>query len=102
MADINIKCPKCDAITAVSEFIDSDSAVCKSCGVKLELPKNEDEIKPIDKLRLKKKEIPHEYRVSDGEHNWTYWRNSLPDALKFISESFTRYDYFLIMANCAE
>lgn len=60
MADIDIKCPECDTVTAVSEFIDSDSASCKSCGIKLEIPKKENEIKPIDKLRLKKKEIPEE------------------------------------------
>jgi S-formylglutathione hydrolase FrmB len=34
------------------------------------------------------KKIPHEFRVRDGEHNWTYWRTSLPDVLKFVSESF--------------
>lgn len=36
------------------------------------------------------KKIPHEYRVREGSHNWTYWREALPDALKFISKSFTR------------
>ncbi len=34
------------------------------------------------------KKIPHEFRVRDGEHNWTYWRTALPDVLKFVSESF--------------
>ena len=58
MADINIKCTECDVITSVSEFIDPNSITCKSCGRKLEIPQKENEIKPIDKLRLKKKEIP--------------------------------------------
>lgn len=34
------------------------------------------------------KKIPNEFRVRDGEHNWTYWRTALPDVLKFVSESF--------------
>ena len=41
-------------------------------------------------ILMDQREIPHEYRVRDGAHNWTYWRTALPDALKFISESFTR------------
>ncbi len=28
--------------------------------------------------------IPHEYRVRDGKHDWKYWRESLPEVLKFI------------------
>ncbi|WP_337043429.1 alpha/beta hydrolase [Emticicia sp. 17c] len=34
------------------------------------------------------KKIPHEFRVRDGGHTWTYWRTALPDVLKFVSESF--------------
>lgn len=34
------------------------------------------------------KKIPHEFRVREGVHNWTYWRTALPDVLKFVSESF--------------
>ncbi len=36
------------------------------------------------------KKIPHEFRVRDGDHNWTYWRTALPEVLKFISSSFHR------------
>lgn len=32
--------------------------------------------------------IPHEYRVRNGSHNWDYWRSGLPEVLKFVSESF--------------
>ncbi len=39
-------------------------------------------------IALSEKEIPHEYRVRDGGHKWSYWRNGLKDALKFIGESF--------------
>ncbi len=34
------------------------------------------------------KEIPHEYRVRNGGHSWSYWRTGLPDALRFIGVSF--------------
>ncbi|MCF8243382.1 MAG: esterase family protein [Melioribacteraceae bacterium] len=33
-------------------------------------------------------EIPHEFRVRDGKHSWTYWRTGLIDALKFIGGGF--------------
>lgn len=36
------------------------------------------------------KKIPHEFRVRDGGHTWSYWRTSLPEVLKFVSESFHR------------
>ena len=42
-------------------------------------------------IAMKKKEIPHEYRVRDGAHNWTYWRESLPEVLRFVSEAFHQY-----------
>lgn len=41
-------------------------------------------------IAMRKKEIPHEYRVRNGAHNWTYWRESLPEVLKFISAGFHR------------
>jgi len=34
------------------------------------------------------KKVPHEFRVRDGGHTWTYWRTALPEVLKFISDSF--------------
>jgi len=34
--------------------------------------------------------IPHEFRVRDGIHEWEYWRTGLTDALNFISKSFHR------------
>lgn len=39
---------------------------------------------------MREREIPHEFRVRDGAHNWTYWRTALPAVLKFVSESFHR------------
>ena len=32
--------------------------------------------------------IPHEYRVRNGSHDWEYWRSGLPYVLTFVSESF--------------
>ncbi len=34
--------------------------------------------------------IPHEYRVRNGGHEWSYWRTGLHDGLIFISEKFHR------------
>ena len=39
-------------------------------------------------ILLTDKKVPHEYRVRDGAHNWTYWRTGITDALKFIGDSF--------------
>lgn len=39
-------------------------------------------------IALTEKKVPHEYRVRDGAHNWTYWRTGITDALKFIGDSF--------------
>lgn len=39
-------------------------------------------------IEMRKKEIPHEYRVRDGGHRWSYWRSALPEVLRFISDSF--------------
>jgi enterochelin esterase-like enzyme len=41
-------------------------------------------------IALTEKGIPHEYRVRDGAHNWTYWRTGITDALHFIGESFSQ------------
>ena len=41
-------------------------------------------------IAMRKKEIPHEYRVRDGAHNWTYWRTALPEVLNFVSQEFHR------------
>jgi enterochelin esterase-like enzyme len=36
------------------------------------------------------KAIPHEFRVRDGGHTWTYWRTALPEVMKFAGQSFHR------------
>ncbi|MDR1223348.1 MAG: esterase family protein [Tannerella sp.] len=42
-------------------------------------------------IAFRKNEIPHEYRVKDGGHTWTYWRMELPLVMEFVSKSFTQY-----------
>jgi enterochelin esterase-like enzyme len=42
-------------------------------------------------IAMRKKEIPHEFRVRDGGHNWTYWRSALPEVLDFVSQSFHQH-----------
>jgi S-formylglutathione hydrolase FrmB len=42
-------------------------------------------------IALRKKEIPHEFRVRNGGHTWTYWRESLPVVLEFVSIAFHQY-----------
>lgn len=37
--------------------------------------------------------IPHEYRVRDGGHSFNYWCSALPNALRFISDSFSGKPY---------
>lgn len=39
-------------------------------------------------IAMRKKDIPHEFRVRDGGHKWSYWRESLPTVLSFVSQSF--------------
>lgn len=39
---------------------------------------------------LGERKIPHEFRVRDGGHTWTYWRTGIVDGLKFIGQSFHR------------
>lgn len=45
----------------------------------------------VTHIEMRKNEIPHEYRVRDGAHNWTYWRASLPVVLNFVSDAFHQY-----------
>lgn len=42
-------------------------------------------------IALRKKEIPHEFRIRNGGHTWTYWRESLPVVLEFVSMAFHQY-----------
>ena len=39
-------------------------------------------------LKMREKEIKHEFRIRDGDHSWDYWRSALPSVLAFISKGF--------------
>ena len=42
-------------------------------------------------IAFKKRGINHEYRVRDGAHTWSYWRESLPTVLEFVSQGFHQF-----------
>jgi enterochelin esterase-like enzyme len=42
-------------------------------------------------ILFRDKNIPHEYRVKDGAHTWSYWRMELPVVLEFVSKSFMQF-----------
>ena len=42
-------------------------------------------------IEMRKKEIPHEFRIRNGGHTWTYWRESLPVVLSFVSDAFHQH-----------
>jgi S-formylglutathione hydrolase FrmB len=42
-------------------------------------------------IAMRQKDIPHEFRIRDGAHSWTYWRQSLPVVLEFVSMSFHQF-----------
>ena len=42
-------------------------------------------------IAMRKKEIPHEFRIQNGGHTWTYWRNALPTVLEFVSAGFHQF-----------
>jgi len=42
-------------------------------------------------IAMRKKEIPHEFRIRNGGHSWTYWRQALPEVLEFVSQAFHQF-----------
>lgn len=42
-------------------------------------------------IALRKKDVYHEFRIRDGRHSWTYWRESLPKVLEFVSDGFHQF-----------
>ena len=37
---------------------------------------------------FREKNIPHQFKVRSGAHNWTYWRTAMPDVLRFLGDTF--------------
>ena len=44
-------------------------------------------------ILLRDKNFPHEFRVRNGGHEFVYWREALPNALRFISDAFQGKNY---------
>ncbi len=42
-------------------------------------------------IAMRKKDIPHEFRIRDGRHSWVYWREALPEVLHFVSQAFHQH-----------
>ena len=42
-------------------------------------------------IAMRKKEIPHEFRIYDGGHSWPYWRKALPTVLSFVTDAFHQF-----------
>lgn len=42
---------------------------------------------------LRDRNFPHEFRVRDGGHEFSYWREALPNGLRFISDAFDGKKY---------
>lgn len=41
-------------------------------------------------IELKELGIPHEFRIENGRHDWTYWRSITPSMFEFISSHFSQ------------
>mgnify|MGYP001090060822 FL=1 len=39
-------------------------------------------------IKMRDKQVNHEFRIRDGGHTWDYWRTALPTVLSFISKGF--------------
>lgn len=46
------------------------------------------EMNSLMHIAMRKKEIPHEFRIRNGGHSWPYWRSALPTVLGFVSDTF--------------
>ncbi len=73
-----IKNKKAEELDQVKYYID--------CGDKDFLIKGNMELHAL----MIDKDVPHEFRVREGDHSWSYWRSALPEVLKFVSQGFHR------------
>lgn len=44
-------------------------------------------------MLLRDRKFPHEFRVRNGGHEFSYWREALPNGLRFISDAFNGKKY---------
>jgi enterochelin esterase-like enzyme len=75
-----------DLIKAIPENHKKDVRIYMDCGDKDFLIHGNCETH----LLLTDLKIPHEFRIREGSHTWSYWRTGIVDALAFISQSFIK------------
>lgn len=46
------------------------------------------DVNALAHIKMRRRNIRHEYRVRDGSHTWSYWRESLPEVLAFATSAF--------------
>ena len=72
----NADAAKVEALKTVSWFIDcGDDDFTLDANIEFE-------------QALRKRQIPHEFRIRNGGHIWEYWHSALYIALPFISDCF--------------
>lgn len=75
-----------DLIKTIPEDHKKDLRIYMDCGDKDFLIRGNCETH----LLMTDLKIPHEFRIREGSHTWSYWRTGIVDALAFISQSFIR------------
>ncbi len=86
-AEIEAYFKRHSAISLINEIKDSDKKAVRwyiDCGDDDRLSEHNS----LVHIAMMKKEIPHEFRIRDGRHTWSYWRSALPVVLSFVSEAF--------------
>ncbi len=76
-----------NALILVNSMPDADKKAVKwyiDCGD----DDNLFEMNSLMHIAMRKKEIPHEFRIRNGGHTWSYWRSALPTVLGFVSDTF--------------
>ncbi len=76
-----------NALNLVNNMPDADKKAVKwyiDCGDDDHLY----EMNSLMHIAMHKKEIPHEFRIRNGGHTWSYWRSALPTVLGFVSDTF--------------
>jgi len=81
---------KLDRLRFTNKFIYPIKKDLRETGMKFQIFTREKSIYSIWQ-KMRKKEIPHEFRIRDGGHSWTYWRTALPVVLEFVSMSFHQF-----------
>jgi len=73
-----------NTVINMTDLIENDLKFIVDCG-------SEDFFADVNQAfheKLVSKEIPHEYSVRPGNHNWEYWRESIKEHLAFFNNYF--------------